>query len=169
MALTSITSLTSLTPNLTSLTSLTPKKTSQYHLLRYFPHHDTSRNAHVERVFRAKLRYLYATVGGIDHLLMHALHLVAEHQSVAARGVELQVMELRGTLDLLHGIDEHALTAQLLHRLKSRGEVTPRHGVLAAERGLVYFGVRRSGGDAAEIDRLHTERVAGTEHRPYIL
>ena len=43
-----------------------------------FPNDDACCGAHVERMFRAKLGNLDATIGGIHHLLVNSFHFVAE-------------------------------------------------------------------------------------------
>ena len=47
-------------------------------LARQLPYHHARRDADVEGVLRAKLRYFEATVARIDHLLVDALHVVAK-------------------------------------------------------------------------------------------
>lgn len=138
-------------------------------LLCNLPDHDACRHADVQRVLCAELRYLKTSVGKVYHLLVYAFHLVAEHHGVAAVGVQLQVLQLRGAFHLLYRIDENALFLQFCHRLGSRLEVAPSHGVLASECRLVYLGVGWGSGDAAEVNGFYAESVGGTEHRTYVV
>ena len=100
-------------------------------------------------MLRAELRYLKATVRLVDHFLVYALHLIAEDDGVAARGVYMQVLQLCRAFHLLDGVDEHALFVESVDGLGGCLEVAPCHGVLAAEGCLVDFGVGWGGGDAA--------------------
>ena len=128
-------------------------------LLCHFPDDDAGCYADVKGVLGAELRYFEATVGKVYHLLMDALHLIAEHHGVTSVGVEREVLELCGTLHLLDGIDEDALFLKLCHGFGGCGEVAPVYRIFAAERCLVDFGVGWSGCDAAEIHRFHAESV----------
>ena len=47
-----------------------------------FPNDDACSGAHVEGVLRSILRYLDATIGGIDHFLMDAFHFVTKNYGV---------------------------------------------------------------------------------------
>ena len=128
-------------------------------LLCHFPDDDAGCYADVKGVLGAELRYFETTVSKVYHLLMDALHLVAEHHGVTSVGVEREVLELCGTLHLLDGIDEDALFLKLCHGFGGCGEVAPVYRIFAAERCLVDFGVGWSGCDAAEIHRFHAESV----------
>ena len=42
------------------------------------PNDDAGRDRDIQRVLRAPLWYLQTTVAGVNHLLMHTLHLVSK-------------------------------------------------------------------------------------------
>ena len=76
---------------------------------------------------------------------------------------------------MLDGIDEAVLPTELFHGFEGGGEITPLNTILTAESGLMDFGMGRCGGDATQIDGLHTESVGGAEntadvvHGPHIV
>ena len=64
---------------------------------------------------------------------------------------------------------EVAVGLELVDGFFGCGKIFPVYGVFPSECRLVYLGVGRSGGDAAQIDGFHTESVARTEHRTDIV
>ena len=57
------------------------------------PDDDARRDRHVERMLGAELRNLDAAVAVVHHLLLHALHLVAQHHGIFAPALQAHVLQ----------------------------------------------------------------------------
>ena len=96
-------------------------------LSKYLPHNHACRHRDVQRVLRAHLWYLYGTIDNVGDGLIYALDFVAEDQGVLRATLHAEVVEHRGTLNLLYGDDAVATLAELRYALKGRRVVAPRH------------------------------------------
>ena len=120
-------------------------------------------------MFRAELRYLQTTVAGVNNLLMHAFHLVAQHNGVAPPLLGREVVKHRAAFTLFHGHNPYATALQFGHGLHGRPVMPPADAVLGAEGRLVYFRVRRHGGYSAQQHFLNAEGVARAQHRTHVI
>ena len=119
-----------------------------------------------------ELGNLQTAIAHIHDVLLDSLHLVTENHGVAfgeGRVSLRQVLELGGAFYLLDAIYKVAFLLQLLYRLFGSLEVFPIHAVFATQRRLMNLDIGRGGGDSAEIHRLYTEGIAGTENTSYII
>ena len=63
------------------------------HGSHHFPHDNAGRYTHIQRMFRAILRYFECQVTGIYHLLPHTFHFVSHHQRIAQMGVGVKIAQ----------------------------------------------------------------------------
>ncbi len=117
----------------------------------------------------AVLRNLDAPVRGVYHLLLHAVHLVAEDNGVFLAAFRLKIFQRDAVLRLLDGENGVSLCFEYFHGREGLFKIAPRHGVFCPQRGLVNFHVGRGGGNTAEDDLRYSERVARAEHRPNVV
>ena len=95
---------------------------------RHLPNYDSCNRSHIQRMFRAILRKLYATITEIDHLLLHSLNFISEHQPIAVRKLIERVGRKGKTdtaLSLLHGKHLIAAPFQIADSFLCRREVNP--------------------------------------------
>ena len=130
---------------------------------------DAGGDGDVHGVLRSVLRNLQATVGSIDHFLMDALHLVAQHNGIALPRFRMELGKFRGALGLLDAQHRDALAAQRRDGLERRREVAPLDAVLCPQCRLVDLAVGRTAGDAAQTDGLEAEGIGRAQHRPYVV
>lgn len=51
-------------------------------------------------MFGAELRYLETHVTLVDHILIHAIHLMSEHKSIAVSVLRVEILKLHTPFDL---------------------------------------------------------------------
>lgn len=137
-------------------------------LLEEVPHDDGGCVGDVERVFGAALRNLDAAVAGVDGLLRHAAHLVAQNDGQPLSWLDGELLQAHTAMHLLDRADAVAGGAQLGDGIQHCGVVRPRHGVLGTQGGLVNLGLGRNGGDAAQADALDQEGIGCAKHATHV-
>ena len=114
------------------------------------------------------LRDFYCEIAGVDHRLLHPVNFVAEHERILAicgfRRGTFSRRQFNRVLRLLDGDDGVAVGAEGSDSVEGIGVVLPRHHLLGPERGLVNFGRRRKGADAAEGYAVDMEGVGAAEN-----
>lgn len=133
------------------------------------PYGETGRNRDVKRVFSATLRYLDAVVGTVDHILPHALDLIAEHYGIPCPRPWQKILQHDAPLDLFKGADLVSLPVKHIDSLHGRPAVFPLHAVLSPQGGLVYLRRRRCGRDTAKHYLLNKKGITCAEDSPYII
>ena len=120
-------------------------------------------------MLHAILRDFQGLGAGVDHSLLHAFHLVAQHQGVGHAGGGSEVAQLQAALHLLQGQDTVARFAQFADRCQCVLVVGPGHRVLGTEGRLVDFGRGRAGRDAAQAQALQAQGVGGAKDAAHIV
>ena len=115
----------------------------------------------------AVLRDFYASVGVVDDFLMDAFYFVSEDDGESWTWniiVNVKALQHGAFFCLFDAVYLVAVGMQMVYSFGGCLEVLPRHGLFGSQCGLVYLCVGRLGGDAAQIDCLNAEGVAGAEH-----
>ena len=131
------------------------------------PHDDGSTTRDVERVFGALLRNLDAQVAGIDNLLGHTFHLVAQDNGGFLLIIDNKVLKSDAVMHLLDAADAVTVLFELIDAVECSGVVLPVDRLLGAKGGLVNFGLGRLRSDTAQTYTLDEERVGRGTRRPY--
>ena len=106
----------------------------------HLPYDNAGRDRDIERVFRAVLRYLKASVAHVYDLLLHRMHLIADDNSIAMLfpfGGEEGRGEKRRTLTLLDSKHCEALVVKTTDSITRVLEILPLDALLCSERCLV--------------------------------
>ena len=113
------------------------------------PHDDGGTTRNIQRVLGAMLRNFDTHVTGIDHLLAHALDLVAHHHSDLFPFFDNKLFEAHTVMYLLDRTNQVAVTFQILDCSNGSGIVLPVDRFLGSQGSLVNFGFGRLRRDAA--------------------
>ena len=138
----------------------------------HLPYDNAGRDRDIERVFRAVLRYLKASVAHVYDLLLHAMHLIAEDNSMAMLspfGGEEGLGEKRRALTLLDSKHREALVVKTTDSITCVLEILPLDALLCSERRLVNLILRRDSRYAAQHYASRAESITRTEDRPDIV
>lgn len=156
------------------------------------PDDDAGGGGDIERVLGAVLWDFQTAVAMVNDILMHALNLIAQDDSIPLSFLRMEIIEHGGTVALLYGKYLIALLMERLEGIESGREILPIHAILRSEGCLVDFllclqrafpcglqggrvsdmslidGIWR-GGYATEIDAFHAESVACAEYAAHII